>query len=424
MFRIRLPLVALLVALTLPRCAVEWPRSAHFSCDAAAGNDCGGGVWGGVEATGGPDVSTDSVNADAQDIQGGEVVAPDGAVADAQLSGDVSSPADVAADVAGAIDAVDATTGSCAAKVVIKEGGEVIPQTLLHLKGDQSTASPGGVIVTYKWTVTQPPGSQQVFVPSDSFPNPYFTANVAGQYDFCLEIWEAGEKSCTADCDTVLVLPEETIHVELLWKTPGDPDETDTGPNAGSDMDLHFAHPMASGSDIDCDGVGDPWFSNPFDAFWFNPNPNWNSSNPAVNDDPSLDLDDTDGAGPENLNLDQPEGTVGKPFQYAIGAHHWNSHGYGTSYATINVYIGGVLALQVVDVKMDDLDMWYLGKLNWPNGMTGGIGEPVELCYQSGDVCSGKGKMWQPPPGAWCITPCYVNDAFAVTPAGFEACSE
>ncbi len=311
------------------------------------------------------------------------------------------------------------------AKIIIKEGEEVIPQTMLHLKGDQSQPTGGGSIKTYKWSVKQPGGSNQVFVPSTSFPNPTFTANAAGEYEFCLEVTDQGDvKSCAPACVTVLVLPEEAIHVELLWKTPADPDETDTGPAAGADMDLHFAHPLASGPDIDCDSKPDPWFSNPFDTFWFNPNPNWGSVNPAVNDDPSLDLDDTDGAGPENLNLDEPEGKVGAPKYYHVGVHYWNDHGFGTSYATVNIYIMGVLALQIDKVEMDVLDMWYVGKINWPNSMsTKGITvDPFQICYQSGDPCdkTKPGKLWQPK-GAWCITKCYINPAFTATQSGASA---
>ena len=40
-----------------------------------------------------------------------------------------------------------------------------------------------------------------------------------------------------------------------------------------------------------------------FDCFWFNAHPNWGSFDPSVDDDPGLDRDDTDGAGPENLFL-------------------------------------------------------------------------------------------------------------------------
>ncbi|MCO4763152.1 MAG: choice-of-anchor D domain-containing protein [Myxococcales bacterium] len=311
------------------------------------------------------------------------------------------------------------------AKIKVQEGEEVIPQTMLHLKGDQSQPTGGGSIKKYKWTATQPGGSNQVFVPSSSFPNPTFTANAAGEYKFCLEVWDqSDQKSCAPACVTILVLPEEAVHVELLWKTPADPDETDTGPAAGADMDLHFAHPLAQGPDIDCDGKKDPWFSNPFDTFWFNPNPNWGSVNPNANDDPSLDLDDTDGAGPENLNLDEPEGKVGKPKFYHVGVHYWNDHGFGKSFATVNIYIMGVLALQIQKVEMNVLDMWYVGKINWPNSMstTGITVDPFQICYATGDPCNKTkpGKYWVPQ-GKWCISHCYVNPAFTATQSGASA---
>jgi len=305
------------------------------------------------------------------------------------------------------------------AKISVKEGEEVIPQTLLHLKGDQSTAPGGGTIKTYKWTVKQPSGSNQPLVPKDSFPNPTFQANAAGEYQFCLDVTDQnGMKSCAPACVTVVVLPSNAIHVELLWDTPADPDQTDSGPAAGADMDLHFAHPLASGPDLDCDGNGDPWFSNPWDTFWFNPNPNWGSSNPAAGDDPSLDLDDTDGAGPENLNLEKPEGTVDDPVAYSVGVHYWNDHGYGTSFATVSIYLQGTLSLQLSKVKMDPLDMWYVGKINWPNQLTGATAQVFTMCYQQAgpDACNG-GKMWVPS-GPWCITPCYNNKSFTASAGG------
>ncbi|MCB9738819.1 MAG: hypothetical protein H6747_06095 [Deltaproteobacteria bacterium] len=312
-------------------------------------------------------------------------------------------------------------TSTCpTAKISIKEGEEVIPQTVLHLKGDQSQASGGGSIKKYQWTAKQPGGSNQVFVPGSNFPNPTFTANAAGEYEFCLQVWDQNdEESCAPACVTVLVIPEEAIHVELLWDTPADLNQTDTGPAAGADMDLHFAHYLANGPDIDCDGKPDPWFSNPFDTFWFNPNPNWGNANPNVPDDPSLDLDDTDGAGPENLNLADPEGTAAKPAYYHVGVHYWNDHGFGMSKATVNVYIFGVLAVQIDKIDMDVLDMWYVGKINWPNKITDTAAvniEPVEICYQNGDPCKG-GKRWVPK-GDWCITKCYTNPAFTATQSG------
>jgi hypothetical protein len=154
----------------------------------------------------------------------------------------------------------------------------------------------------------------------------------------------------------VLVLPDDAIVIELLWDTPADPDQTDTGPNAGTDMDLHFAHPLSAGADLDCDGKPDPWFTNPYDTFWFNPNPTWGNAKP------ELELNDTDGGGPEHIDLPYPGGTISEPMQYDVGVHYLNDHGFGASYATVNVWIQGNLVLQIDKVQMKALDMWH----SWP----------------------------------------------------------
>ncbi len=248
---------------------------------------------------------------------------------------------------------------------VIQEGQEVIPQTVLHLFGDQSFA-PAGEISSWKWTVEQPTGSQSAFVPSDTFPNPTFEANTAGTYEFKLHVWDQAQvKSCTWWVQEVAVLPDEAIHVELLWATPNDPDETDEGPEAGSDVDLHFVHDQyaKSGPDLDNDGQNDPWFDQPFDCFWFNAHPNWGSFDPSIDDDPGLDRDDTDGAGPENLNLNIPENGA----TYRVGVHYWSDHEYGPSYSTVRIYIWGVLVFEVKDVKMVNHDMWNVATIDWPS---------------------------------------------------------
>jgi hypothetical protein len=244
------------------------------------------------------------------------------------------------------------------------EGEEVIPQTKLHLIGSQSFAATGG-ISKYEWTVMQPPGSQSVFLPSAAAPDPTFEVNVAGNYYFSLRVWDDNNtESCEPAEFMVVVNPDEAIHIELLWETPNDPDQTDEGPEAGADLDLHFLHPFATGLDVDGDGSPDGYFDNPFDNFWFNPQPDWGSHDPMVNDDPGLDRDDTDGAGPENVNLDIPEdGLV-----YRVGVHYWNDHGFGPSLATVRVYIMSVMSFQVEEVEMVHHDLWEVCTVAWPSG--------------------------------------------------------
>ena len=270
------------------------------------------------------------------------------------------------------------------AQATVKEGSTVMPQTTLHLSASGSS-SPTGAIAAWKWSVDAPAGSASVFLPSDQVANPTFEANVAGKYTFHLDVWdEAGEKSCATAAVGVNVIPDEVIHVELLWHTPNDPDETDQGPEAGSDMDLHFVRDdyASTGPDLDKDGKPDPWFDQPFDCFWFNAHPNWGSFDPSIDDDPGMDRDDTDGAGPEILNLNIPENTT-----YRIGVHYWSDHDYGPSYATLRIYIYSILVFEVTDVKMVNHDMWNAATIEWPSAkvtlVQKGVGYWITPAYQN-----------------------------------------
>ena len=253
---------------------------------------------------------------------------------------------------------------TCPVAVIhIEEGEEVIPQTVLHLHGENSYSNAGN-ITTYEWSVEQPALSASKFVPTNSYPTPSFEANVAGKYIFRLDVWdEFGRKSCFSSEAVVFVVPDEAIHVELLWTSPGDPDPLDEGPLVGTDLDLHFTHPNASQYDLDGDGLKDPWFDPSWDTFWYYPLQNWGSIT-SNEDNPSLDRDDVDTNGPENINLDVPED--GK--SYAFGVNYWDDHGFGTSFATVRVYVYAQLVFEVKDVVMYDHDMWWVGDIEWPSG--------------------------------------------------------
>lgn len=265
------------------------------------------------------------------------------------------------------------STGDCPTAVIqVLEGDAVVPQTVLHLDGGQSYTS-GNSIAKYKWTVTQPAGSVSKYTPTDTSKTVTFTPNVAGEYTFCLAVTDdQGKDSCAPACKLVKVLPDQAIHVELIWHTPGDKDESDEGPNAGADLDLHFAHPYAATSvDLDGDGTPDPWFADQYDCFWFNCGSGkvleWGSYDPNIDDNPHLDRDDTDGAGPENLNLTLPED--GK--LYSVGVHYYDDHGFGVSTATTRIYVYGQLQFEDA-LELKKKDLWYVATVDWPSAQIEG----------------------------------------------------
>jgi hypothetical protein len=77
--------------------------------------------------------------------------------------------------------------------------------------------------------------------------------------------------------------------------------------------------------------------------------------------------------------------------------HYWNDHGYGSSVATIRIYIWGQLIYEEGDVALSPLDMWEVGSIHWPQG------EVVPACAVGAfpDTCPKK------------ITPDYENPIFA-----------
>ena len=249
----------------------------------------------------------------------------------------------------------------------VEEGEQVVPQTTLHLKGDQSYSPAAGVgIKNYEWSVEQPEGSASILIPNASFDNPVFEVNAAGEYAFTLNVRDDNNvEACELAVVDVIVIPDEAIHVELLWKTESDLDPNDIGEGNGTDMDLHFAHPFATGPDIDGDGEPDPWFDEPFDCFWFNKEPNWGTFAKEVDDNPGLDRDDIDGWGPENLNLNIPENVT-----YRVGVHFWDGHEFdGESLASVRIFVYGEMVEEVLDVPMVEYDMWYFGLIHWQPGL-------------------------------------------------------
>jgi hypothetical protein len=250
------------------------------------------------------------------------------------------------------------TDGRCpVAKITIAEGDEVLPQTNLHLSGRESTAT-NGTINNFEWTVIQPNGSVSTFRPSRFVAEPTFEANIVGEYLFRLKVFDAlGNASCSDAEQRVIVTSSDAIHIELLWNTPTD---ADLGDALGADLDLHFLHPSAAGG----------YFNEDFDCYWGNTTPEWGVFSPQ--DNPRLDRDDLDGAGPENLNMEVPEVGV----RYQVGVHYWNDWGFDASSTTIRIYIYGMLRDQWADVRLAMNDMWDTHYIDWPSGVVTRITTP------------------------------------------------
>ena len=269
----------------------------------------------------------------------------------------------------------DDFTTACPQPVIVVEEGESVTGTeSLHLHGEQSVGGGDGLPVErYAWTVDQPAENDSTFEPNASASTVSHQVKISGDYKYCLDVCNAARCSSDGDCgapicQTVHVIHNVAIHCELTWKTPGDSDQYDECAGCGTDLDIHLAHPLADGPDMNGDGIGAPWFNTPYDVYSGQPQPQWESPAADGTGNPSLDRNDTNGVGPENIIVRRPpnEGN------YRLGVHYVDDNGFGPSYPRLKCYIRGEVKfdhdLSVPGITMQEGDLWYAADISWPSG--------------------------------------------------------
>ncbi|MDP6933452.1 MAG: hypothetical protein QGG40_11080 [Myxococcota bacterium] len=172
-------------------------------------------------------------------------------------------------------------------------------------------------ITDYEWTLLTIPSGSTATMPSGGANRTGFVPDLAGDYVGQLVVTnESGVQSdpCEATLESI---PAEDLWVEMYWETDGD------------DMDLHLLAPGGSiESNSDC------YFMNCVDYGWGTLD--WGTSGDST-DDPTLDLDDITGTGPENINIESPEEDV-----YTVVVHDYPGSSYTPDNdVTINVYLNG-----------------------------------------------------------------------------------
>jgi hypothetical protein len=223
------------------------------------------------------------------------------------------------------------------------------------LDGSRSN-DPDGTVVSYEWEVLErPPGTIVRLGPTQEDAgntNPArreFRLFTAGQYKIGLTVIDnEGFRACEQAVATITAIPNQKVHIELTWTNPEDPNEAD---DVGSDLDLHMVK-MGPGR----------WFEAPYDIYFANSNrsgePIWNP------EDPSLDIDVTTGAGPENVTMD----TLADCEWYAIGVHYFREM-FGTAFATVRIYINSNLVFERLNMPMRrGGQFWDVARIHWQNG--------------------------------------------------------
>lgn len=272
------------------------------------------------------------------------------------------------------------TINECPIAEVAQAEYNVLPLDIVTLDGSPSSDSdgPNGQPVRYEWVVVERPDGSTA-VPVERFFNParpadggpaddtatpaaQFFVDLAGHYVIELRVTDNNDIVAPSDvCPQeparieINAVPDEDIHVQLVWSTPGDPDETD---GEGSDVDLHFLHPR-----------GREWMVAPLDCYYANVAPDWGPQGPPGN--PSLDIDDTNGAGPENINVNEPEDTSQLGGTYRVGIHYYRAEDFlgggswGPSEATTRIFLAGQQAGEWVHMLQRTDDFCEVASIIW-----------------------------------------------------------
>ncbi len=250
----------------------------------------------------------------------------------------------------------------------VRDGGgpaavqvEAAPLQTIVFDASDSFAE-GSEVAEYKWEIIASPQDSAAALrevqnePGNDARRELFL-DLAGTYVVELEVANAfGALSCEPTTVTILAVPQETVHIQLVWTNPDDPDEQDL---SGADVDLHLVK-MGQGT----------WFDPIWDTYYRNPAPVWRPEHP------SLDIDDTNGHGPENINMDDP----GDCAWFAVGAHYFQDHGYGTAYVTVRIYLENVLVFELPNQPLYRTgEFWDVARIHWPTGTVIAVDERYNI---------------------------------------------
>jgi hypothetical protein len=212
---------------------------------------------------------------------------------------------------------------------------EVVPDTVVSLDGTGST-DPNGQALSYSWEVVSRPDGSVASLSNPSSPTPTLLGDVSGQFEVCLTVTNPDGCVSEPDCMRIVVKPQVQLHIELVWFSDG------------TDFDLHYRAPFGTWFTMN---KGNCSASDQATVTWFCVmNPDWGYDGRGLPDgdptnNPSLDVDNFAGFGPENINQERLfDGKDGEPFR--IGVHYWADRGHGPKEARVRVYVDGELAFE------------------------------------------------------------------------------
>ncbi|MBK6578313.1 MAG: hypothetical protein IPG17_19370 [Sandaracinaceae bacterium] len=171
-------------------------------------------------------------------------------------------------------------------------------------------------LTTISWTQGAYPDGSTAGGPSPSNQlSTQITPDIVGEYPLRLDVEDGN--GFTAGCDVLVrAVSDEGLRVEVFWDT------------AGTDMDVHVMDP-----------AGTRWFT-PLDCHYANCRSSLPWGGPGTEDNPRLDIDDVNGFGPENINIQEP---VPGTYRVAIDAFR------GRGNVSVRIYCGGTVTVPVAE---------------------------------------------------------------------------
>jgi hypothetical protein len=220
------------------------------------------------------------------------------------------------------------------------------PLDTIRLDGTDSYAqTAGGTISEYEWRLTQRPvGSTAIPIPTSA--RAQISCDLAGDYEVALSVNDdRGLRSCFDDFLRFSCIPTEELHIQLVWDHPY------------ADMDLHL---LREAGDV---------FDHDSDTYFSNREPEWYPETPAAN--PILDLDDNQGYGPENINVEAPQ----PGSRHTIYVHYWDAQTDGDAFsiATIRIYAYGQIVTEHQLAFESDEMLWQAAEIIWPDATDAGL---------------------------------------------------
>lgn len=238
----------------------------------------------------------------------------------------------------------------------------VQPLDSVLFDGSSSTVPRGGA--TYAWRlVSQPQNGVQNVVPRAPPSEATLFAALDGEYVVELVVGDAYGCDSVPVQATLQVRSKGKVHVQLTWA------------QSFGDLDLHFLGPNGVFNDVSLYGGGSDCFFANCRGKWGEPDysidwglSNTTSPNNDHSDDPTLDIDELWGHGPENV-------THASPFDatYSVIAHYFCSRaiqggGYardssGPVDATMKIFVNGEEAFAATQ-RLTQRDKWLPATIN------------------------------------------------------------